>query len=133
VAGEWLNGWEMYCESDDVRSSPYGIRGEFLDGAVSGCEPRTGLIGPRDFNRPDEVVVGSPEEDPRRLGMAWQATACPDGATVSLLPTFDEYLVHIIATGPKCAADLEPYSVVFYLTEPLDPSLVSADIEEVLE
>jgi hypothetical protein len=101
VAGEWLNGWEMYCESDDVRSSPYGIRGEFLDGAVSGCEPRTGLIGPRDFNRPDEVVVGSPEEDPRRLGMAWQATACSDGATVSLLPTFDEYRVHIIATGPQ--------------------------------
>lgn len=133
VAGEWLNGWEMYCEAAGGGAAPFGIRGEFLDGAVAGCEAHRGDIGQGSIEATDGVSIWNPDGDTSRLGVAWEDTACSNGATVSLFPTMAGYRAHAISIGSTCAPDLKSYAVVFFLTEPIDAGLVLGEVERIVD
>jgi hypothetical protein len=141
VAGDWLEGGAMYCEaagdvsdpsaSPSGRHQPFGVRGEFLVGAVAGCEAHRGDIGQATIDAPDGVVIWNPDGNLGTLGVAWEETACTDGATVSLLPTTSGYRVHVISIGSPCEPGMKPYAAVFFLTEPIDADQVAGDLERV--
>jgi hypothetical protein len=131
VAGEWLNGWEMYCVA--AGNGAFGVRGEFLNGAVAGCEAHPADIGQGAIDSPNGVSIWNPDGDKSRLGVAWEDTACANGATVSLYPTVAGYRAHTISIGSACAPAMKPYAVVFFLTEPIDASLVRGEVERIIE
>lgn len=133
VAGEWLNGWEMSCQAAGGGTEPFSVRGEFLDGAVEGCEAHSGDIGQGSTDVPDGLSIWNPDGDMRRLGIAWEDTACTNGATVSLYPTMAGYQAHAISIGSKCAPAMKPYAAVFYLTEPIDATMVRGEVERIVE
>jgi hypothetical protein len=131
VAGEWLERWEMYCVA--AANDAFGVRGEFLDGAVEGCEAHPADIGQGAIDAPHGLAIWNPEGDTTRLGVAWEDVACTTGATVSLYPTFTGYRAHVIATSTACGAAMKPYAVVFFLTEPMEASLVRGEVERITE
>lgn len=131
VAGEWLNGWEMYCEATN-NGAPFGVRGEFLLGAAMGCDARPGHSGGAVSDQRD-VALWSVDNDWSRLGLTWSDTACANGATISLVPTFGRYNLHVISTAAECAPTMQPYSAVLYLTESIDVRLVDASVERLVD
>ena len=131
VAGEWLNGWEMYCVA--AGNETFGVRGEFLNGAVAGCEAHAANIGQGAIDAPDGVSIWNPDGDTSRLGVAWKDTACANRATVSLYPTMAGYRAHTISIGSACAPAMRPYAVVFFVAEPIDAGLVRGEVERITE
>ena len=132
VAGEWLNGWEMSCVAAGG-TDPFFVRGEFLIGAVEGCKAYAANIGQRAIDNRDGLSIWNPNDDLRRLGVAWEDTACTKGATVSLYPTINGYAAHSISIGSACAPGIKPYAVVFLLTEPIDAGLVHGEVKRIIE
>ena len=133
IAGEWREGGAMACAGYDER---FGVRAEFLLGALSGCEA---LVGEGDATIVGKTVsVVNPDGDQVRLLISWAGSKCVHGATVALHPGDGAYDVQIISTERPCERpgtplinDVlhTPYEVTFYLVEPIDASSVRAAID----
>jgi hypothetical protein len=127
-AGEWLDGWEMYC-SADVEGVGFGVRGEFLDGAIDGCEATAGAGA---MPVPDDgtgIVAWNPDGDKMRLAVAWRDDRCTDGATVSVLPSFDRYMVDVISIAGACRDSPSERSAVFHFTTPVEAQDVTTTLQ----
>jgi hypothetical protein len=128
--GDWLDGSEMACRTagdPDV----FHVRGEFLDGAVNGCEAWAGTAG-----RPVPkagVVAWNPDGDGLRVAVAWRDARCVSGATVSLYPHDDHYSLNVISIGTACRPPRSVYQAVFHLTDPVDAADVVATLDIVFD
>jgi hypothetical protein len=56
-----------------------------------------------------------------------------NGATVSLLPRADHYVVSVISIGDACPDSAGTYKAVFYLTEPVDAGRVATELDLVTD
>ncbi len=77
----------MYCTATDGGADAFAVRGEFLTGAVAGCEALAGDTGQPPIKATDGISIWNPDGDTRRLGIGWEDSACTISGTVSLYPT----------------------------------------------
>jgi hypothetical protein len=132
AAGDWLNGWEMSCQATPDRGPIFGVRGEFLLGAVRGCRVDPPIAASQGVTQ--EIVWSNPGGDDSVLQVAWTAPGCSEGATVSIFPTLSRYHVHVIAISKACPDEkARAYAVTFLLAAPIDEGLVEGEAAQVIE
>ena len=127
-AGVWLEGSAISCEAT-VDGATFGVRGEFVLGAIDGCEI-VAKVDPAHIP-PDtaSVVLWDPMGDGTSLGVAWLERACASEATVSLHPGFDGYELDVIAISTPCEGPFKPHAVVFSLTDALESRSIVGTVE----
>jgi hypothetical protein len=109
------------------RPAEFAVRGEFLHGAVDGCEVG---VGSTEGPVPDEgAIAWNPEGDTNQLAVAWRDSRCADGATVGLFPDFERYHVEVISIAGACSHSDRTYEATLYLTTPVDADRVVTTLD----